>query len=465
MPATLSGFWSAETSRLGTQLASARAAALTAATDESSASADLALTGKQLQDARARVEAARKALAAIPMPADGDPLLLEMRQAVVDMRAAAALQVEADTALRMQRAQRINAAASVSLLEKQLADARQQSKVEDKASAERSSWINAAKVAPLKDLPALATTALSSFAAGAKAKVEADFPSNADPDKDFLTRVRARRALAATISARAQAVRDDALTTARTWEESSTRELAQIAALRRTFETKAMALKNFFQAPGRVKQAQEQLKALANRPASPLTVAQGKELNTANATLKGIREDMLPLLKACDDAQNTLLAAEEVYAKTLLATLLANPGKTEAELVVSDATLKAKKKDVDDAATAVDDAEADPAFVAHLPELEAWFAAVPDVLWEQLETMDNAVADLNAVKAAVPATLISDLATAEDALAVQLEAARKESLFVATLAEALAVDQQSVQVEEELDASRRQAAGRFVERV
>lgn len=465
MPATLSGFWSAETSRLGTQLASARAAALTAGNDESSASADLALTGKQLQDARSRVEAARKALAGIPMPADGDPLLVDMRQALIDMRAAAALQVEADTTLRLRRAHRVNAAATVSLLEKQLAEAQLQSKAEDKASAERSSWVNAAKVAPLKDLPALATSALTSFAAAAKTKVEGDFPSNADPDKDFLTRVRARRALAATISMRAQAVRDDALATAKTWEESSTRELAKTTALRRTFETKALALKNFFQAPARVKQAQEQLKALANRTASPLTAAQNKELNTANATLKGIREDMLPLLKACDDAQNTLLTAEEVYAKTLLATLLANPGKTEAELVVSDATLKAKKKDVDDAATAVDDAEADPAFVAHLPELEAWFAAVPDALWEQLETMDSAVADLTAIKTTVPATLLSDLATAEDALAVQLEAARQESLFVATLAEALAVDQQSALVEDELDASRRQAAGRFVERV
>lgn len=466
MPTTLSAFWTTETSRLTTQLGNARAALITAGNEESSASADLALTGKQLQDARARVEEARKKLASIPMPADGDPLLLAMRQAMVDMRAALALQVEADTALRQQRAHRLALVDTVAALDKQLAATQLQAKTEDKATAQRVIWINAAKSAPLKDLPALAATALSSFATPAKSKVEGDFPANSgDADKDFLTRVRARRALAASVTARAQAVADDAVSTAKTWEEASTRESAKTAALQRDFQHKALALKKLFDAPARVKQAQEQLKALANRTVSPLTTAQDHELNTANATLAGIREDMLPLLKACDDAQNTLLAAEEAYAKTLLATLLAHPGKTEAELLISDTTLKAKKKDVDDAAIAVDDAESDPAFVAHLPELEAWFAAVPDALWEQLETLDLAIADLTTVKNMVPATLISNLASAEDALAVQLEAVREEQQFVATLTEALVVDQTTAAVEQELAVSRQQAAGRFVERV
>lgn len=464
MPATLSGFWTTETSRLTTQLATTRAALVAAGADESSAAADLALTAKQLQDAKARVEAARKALAGIPMPADGDPLLVEMRQALIDVRAATALQIEADVALRQQRTRRAALSTAVAVQEKALNEAQARLKAEDKATAERTAWVNAAKAAPLKDLPAAANTALG-FAAGAKTKVEGDFPSNATADKDFLTRVRARRSLAASVETHAQAVADDAVATAKTWEEASTREQAKLAALQRDFDAKARALKAFFDAPARVKQAQEQLKALANRPVSPLTPAQDKELNTPDAGLKTIREDMLPLLKACDDAQATLLAAEEAYAKTLLATLLANPGKTEAELLISDATLKAKKKDVDDAAQAVEDAETDAAFVAHLPELEAWFAAVPDALWEQLETLDTAVADLTAIKNSVPATLISDLAAAEDALALQLAEVRKEQQFVATLVEALDVGHAAAEIEDELNPARQKAAARFVERV
>lgn len=466
MPATLSGFWTAETSRLSTELGIRRAALVTASADEAAAADDLALTGKQLQEARARAEAARKALSGIPMPADGDPLLTEMRQALIDQRAAAALQVEADASLRQLRARRAALAMQVSRLEKSLDAAQARLKAEERAHGERQKWVSAAGSAPLKDLPAAASAALASFAAGARAKVEADFPANAgNPDKDFLTRVRVRRQLALSVPAQAAAVLTDALSTARTWEEGTTREQAKLAALERDFARRASALKAFFDAPARVRLAGEQLKALANRPASPLSLAQRRELNTNDATLKGLREDMLPRLKTRDDAQADLLAAEQTYATTLLATLLANPGKSEAELLISDATLKAKRKDVDDAAQAVDDAENDAAYIADLPELEAWFAAVPDALWEQLETLDAAIADLDAIKTATPATLISDLATAEDALATQLARVRDEQLFEQTLTETLHSDTALVLIEDELAAARAQAAARFVERV
>lgn len=465
MPATLSSFWNDEVSRLSTLLTKANLQVTTASTAENAASADLIAAGKKQDSAKAAVEAARKALAGIPMPADGDPLLINMRDAQIALASANAEQVDKDTVLRQARVARVNAASLVSSLTASLANASAEAKTEKAAADQRLIWTNAAKAAPLKDLPTLATTALATHEAGAKTKVEGDFPSNADTDKDFLTRVRARRALAITALDKTGNVFTDAQSNSKTWEESSTRASAKIAALRRDFDSKVRALKAFFDAPARVKQAQEQLKTLANRPASPLTAAQKKVLISSDTVLTGLREDTLKQLKTRDEAQATLFTAQEVYAKTLLTTLLANPGKTEAELVVSNATLKGKKKDVTDALKAINDVNIDATFIANLPTLKAWFAAVPDVLWEQLETLDAASVDLNAVKAIVPLTLISDIDTAEGLLVAQLVAARDEQLTVAIRADSLAQDDKRLGIASEVSPRRQQVAGRFVDAV
>lgn len=465
MPATLSSFWNDEVSRLSTLLTKANLQVTTASTAENAASADLIAAGKKQDSAKAAVEAARKALAGIPMPADGDPLLINMRDALIALASANAEQVDKDTVLRQARLARVNAASLVSSLTASLANASAEAKTEKAAADQRLIWTNAAKAAPLKDLPTLATTALTTYEAGAKTKVEGDFPSNGDPDKDFLTRVRARRALAITALDKTGNVFTDALSNSKTWEESSTRASAKIAALRRDFDSKVSALKAFFDAPARVKQAQEQLKTLANRPASPLTAAQKKVLISSDTVLTGLREDTLKQLKTRDEAQATLFTAQEVYAKTLLTTLLANPSKTEAELVVSNATLKSKKKDVTDALKAINDVNIDATFIANLPTLKAWFAAVPDVLWEQLETLDTASVDLNAVKAIVPLTLISDIDAAEALLVAQLVAARDEQLTVAIRADSLAQDDKLLSIAAEVSPRRQQVAGRFVDAV
>lgn len=465
MPATLSSFWNDEVSRLSTLLTKANLQVTTASTAENAASADLIAAGKKQDSAKAAVEAARKALAGIPMPADGDPLLINMRDALIALASANAEQVDKDTVLRQARVARVNAANLVSSLTASLANANAEAKTEKAAADQRLIWSNAAKAAPLKDLPTLATTALTTYEAGAKTKVEGDFPSNGDPDKDFLTRVRARRALAITALDKTGNVFTDALSNSKTWEESSTRASAKIAALRRDFDSKVSALKAFFDAPARVKQAQEQLKTLANRPASPLTAAQKKVLISSDTVLTSLREDTLKQLKTRDEAQATLFTAQEVYAKTLLTTLLANPSKTEAELVVSNATLKSKKKDVTDALKAINDVNIDATFITNLPTLKAWFAAVPDVLWEQLETLDTASVDLNAVKAIVPLTLISDIDAAEALLVAQLVAARDEQLTVAIRADSLAQDDKLLSIAAEVSPRRQQVAGRFVDAV
>ena len=57
--------------------------------------------------------------------------------------------------------------------------------------------------------------------------------------------------------------------------------------------------------------------------------------------------------------------------------------------------------------------------------LQAWFAAVPDALWEALESLDSALARLTLLSGPpAAATLLADLDAAEAALASALGAAR-----------------------------------------
>lgn len=466
MPATLSSFWNDEVTRIKNLLVKTNADLTTASNAENAAATALAATGKAVDKAKADVDAARKALAGIPMPADSDPLVLNMRKALRDLNRANATQVTQDAALRTARATRTQLTAQVASLNQQLDAANAEHKAEKTAADQRLIWTNAAKTAPLKDLPTLATTALSKEAA-AVAKIAADFPSNADVSKDFLTRVRARRELVAKISTVSSEIADDAQSNNKSWEESSTRASAKVAALRRDFDTKVAALKTFFDAPARVKQAQTQLATLAGLSASLITTAQKNDLLGAPphlASLQGERETALALLAARDEAQSDLLDAQEAYAKLLLTTLLANPGKTEAELVISDTPLKNKKKDVTDAQTALDDANKDATFsLAKKDLLRDWFAAVPDVLWENFEVLENARADLKAVKAIVPVTLLSDIDAAEALLIAQLQAARDEQISIDQRLLSLQQDETTVGIVTEVTARRLQASSRFVE--
>lgn len=464
MPATLLSFWNDEVTRLKDLLAKARLQITAEGKNEGDASAALASTSKNQEKARTDVESARKALSGIPMPADGDPLLLQMRAALAALNIANAGQVEKDMALRQARAARLRTSDLVKSLEQHITEAEKQKKTETNAAGLRLIWSTAAKTAPLKNLPALANTALGSFETSARTKVENNFPANADPDKNFLNRVRARRVIAGKALDQARGIFNDAQDTSTAWEESSTRANAKIAALRRGFDEKVAALKALYDAPARVRQAQDQLKALASQAASPLTASQKADLfGTGKAALQTKREDTLKLLAVRDNAQNDLLGKQEIYANTLLSILLANPGKTESELLVDDATLKGKKKDVADAEKAMSDASSDAAFVAGITQLQDWFSAVPDTLWEQFETLETACADLKVVQAIVPATLLSDIDTAESLLVSQMEAARNEQITIAQRNLSLQQGQDLFGLASELAPRRLQMASRFIE--
>jgi hypothetical protein len=458
MPVSLKDFWNGESARIGALLNQARQDANAAIAAELAASSAATAAAATLQAARARVEAARRRLANIPLPADGNPLLDEMRQATIDMRNAQAQVARADAALRGARAQRQRSADTSTSMAAANADAQARAALETRLDTERQQRIAAAGTPPLRDLPADAGAALTSFEAGARTKVEADYPVGATADTDFLKRVRARRGLAAAAADGAHARADANLHTAAVWEEASARTAAKVAALQRGFDAAVAALQRFVAAAPQVKQAREQLLALSNLADSPMTTAEKNELN--DPALKAAREAALILLKGVDDAQAALFHAGDLYATTLLDTQRQHPGKTEAELLASDSHLKQLSDAVVTATTVVTSAQG--ALAPHLADLESWFAAVPDAAWEQLEALDASVATLTRVRDTDPAALLGTLSAAEFALTAQLQAAVDEQLFIATLADTLARDAAALAIQADTSQQRQLAVARFV---
>ncbi|APV49329.1 hypothetical protein BWI17_06320 [Betaproteobacteria bacterium GR16-43] len=462
-PTTLVQFWTEEAVRLGNALSQAGTTLNAAGAAESLASDRFTAAGKALAAERDKVEAKRKALAGIPTYADGNPLLAEMRTAVMAMRAAAAESVAADADLRAKRAKRQEASAKVADLTPRLAEAKKARDAAKLASDKRQALVDKATTAPLKDLPADATALIAGDGAAAKAAVEGEFPKNAAPAKDFLARVRARRQLGAATATTAATVATKAIDVNKTWDEKTTRAAAKTAALQRAFDAAVEDLRAFTAAPSRFDAANAVLKSLVAQARPSLTPAQKDELlSPADAARVTNRENALAKLKDRDDAQVVALATRAAYDQALLdAQAAADPDKTEAELWAADAALKAKFDLIaaKDALVAAADAQ------VAMPVLQSWFAAVPDALWDQLEALDGASADLAAIAATVPANLQANLVNREKALAENLDAVSRERRLEDLLRAGLTQRTAGLAEQLDLDARRRQAAARFVAEV
>jgi len=461
---SLSDFYSLEVTRLQGLVSAARAAANLARQGEANASTNLVAANKTLTQARSDAAAARKALARIPLPADGDALLLALRLALRHEASAQSAQVAAALALSLARASRNQADVQMSEWTTRLGQIQAQAKAEQDASLERDLWKAAAAVAAPKDPPSLASEALSLFKAAAKTKIEADFPSNADSSKDFLSRVRARRLLAALPLAQAAQLHDDVAAQATTWQEATGRAADKLPALREDFAAACAALKAYYLAPTTLAAASSQLQALAERVSSPLSAAQRKELfATGNSTLASEREDALAALALRDEAQKTLFQRHQDYVRALLPLQLAHPGSTEADLRAIDASLDTHFSDLTAAAQAVEDADDAPALVAYLQVLMDWFTAVPDALWQQFEALENSIAVLEDIQAMTSASVLSDLQTRENALVAQLQALQKEQTSSDLRASLFTQTEAQTSAAAEVKLSRLAAATRFVE--
>jgi hypothetical protein len=416
---TLITYWTSEVSRLTPVVAdtrSALAAARTALSLAQKASRDQSDAVRAASDA---VDTARKALAGIPMPADGDPLLVAMSNAIIALRDARVAQVAAEQSAQLAKsdearlqAQDISQSAALTAAQAALAS-------ETAAAAARQIDIDALTTGTWSTLATDAAAALALSLAQAKSRVEGEFPASGSASKDFLKRVRARQALVGTSLSQ----RDTNLTAAQDASQGS------VPKAQRRFDAAWQAVRAIVEAAPRLKDDAATLDRLAALPApnpptsyAILTPAQHDEL--FNATLKSAREAALAKLKTADDAHGAWLTAKAAYDLALQAAIKAHPDLTLAQLnaTVVDAEKLTLDTKTTDRNVARLDLQSDTAAYA---TLQQWFGAVPDALWDALEQLDTSIARLEALNDPVTVmTLLADLATRESELVTALSAQR-----------------------------------------
>jgi hypothetical protein len=416
---TLITYWTSEVSRLTPVVADTRSAltaARTALSLAQKASRDQSDAVRAASDA---VDAARKALAGIPMPADGDPLLVAMSNAIIALREARVAQVAAEQRAQLAKgdearlqAQDISQSAALTAAQATLAS-------ETAAAAARQIDIDALTTGTWASLATEAAAALALSQAQAKSRVEGEFPSSGTASKDFLKRVRARQALVGSSLSQ----RSANLTAAQDASQGS------VTIAQRRFDAAWQAVRTIVEAAPRLPNDAAALDRLAALPApnpptsyAILTPAQHDVL--FSASLKTAREAALVKLKTADDAHGAWLTAKAAYDLALQAAIKAHPDLTLTQLNAT--VVDAEKLAMDTKATDRDVARLDlQSDTAAYATLQQWFGAVPDALWEALEQLDATVARLDALKDPVTVmTLLGDLATREGELVTALSAQR-----------------------------------------
>ena len=362
------------------------------------------------------VEAARSALAGIPMPADGSPLLVAMETALISLAEAQATLASSSLAVQVQAADLARKEAQLADTEAALAEAERQKKREDEESVARQKMIDALVAGELSTLSTVAAAALTASQATAVARVESEFPSNATNAKSFVKRVRERRDM----------VRDSARIAGDVETAAYNGANGALAQALRRFQRAALALRATADAAPRVEADAATLQRLAALPAPTATTfpitSRWQHERLHDATRKTAREAALAKLAAIDTAVAAVRPAQQAYDIALHAAMKAEPDKTQAQL---DATTVATERGaLDTKITAVATARA--AMVdTELDTVKTWFAAVPEPLWEALEKLDTAAGRLAALSAAAsPTNVLGELAAAEAALATALGADR-----------------------------------------
>lgn len=420
---TLTDYWNDEVSRIDAALANARTELATLRSELRDTEAEARALAAELKAHTDTVAAARQALAKIAMPADGDPLLELMRSALVDLNTA-----RADVARSQGRRLALRAAASA--LDTEIAGLESEAGLAH-ASLDAIATVNAQRQATvdkfavggiLEALVSTAQTALSEHEASARARVEGEFPTNANPDKSLLARARARAQLVRDIVASAASVEHAA--------DAGRRTALDIAM--RDYEAALDALLSLGEAGASVRADVSTLARLAALPAASAPdsfpiLSPWQHALLHDSTGKTKRENTLAKLTAVDQARAALIPLQAAYDQARHAAMKAEPDKTLAEL---DATsLAAEKAALDTQESALDAARStytglDP---ANLQLLDAWFAAIPDALWAALEALDGAVLRLQTIATGpTPASLDSAIDVAETALESALRSARAQ---------------------------------------
>lgn len=412
MATTLLQYWTDDRTWLDAALVSLQADAALAQAALQDARARLAAASDALSQHTAADEAARRALAAIPMPGDSEPLLAAIEAARAGQarsRAAAALASQ-DAAAAQAESDRLGVLRTALQAER---DATQ--RAVQRAQTDEDARQQAIDALLAGTLAADAAQALADHESTARNRVEGEFPSHGTAAKHFLKRVRARRAMAvqsAALSASAESA-------ARSASDSA------VALARRGFDGAVAALSAAAGGTAVLAAQSAILAQLAALPAADpgagrypvLTTAQRERLH--DPARKSAREAALAKLTAVDDASGEWRDAWQAYELALHAAMVAHPGASRAALdsgplSAERGALDAKAQARANAISAISPAEQ--------ATLETWFASVPDTLWAALERLDESVARLGALGTPA-ATLVAAVSSAETALVSALDTA------------------------------------------
>ena len=416
MASTLKQYWLDESARIDAERAAHLIVATALRAQTLAAQASQRSDADALAAAATAVDAARAALAKIVMPADGDPAIAALEAALEALNAARVTLARDELGVQALRAELAREEATLAALVGQLGSAQTTAKTEDAALQARQAVADRLTIGDLASLAGDAAAALAASAATAAARVESELPASGTPAKSLLGRVRARRALIEGSAHAAASVQALAFAAANTL----------LAKAQADFDAAVAAVQALAVAGPRLAADAAALAALAALPAPvppnyPILTRWEHDL-LFDATLQAAREAALANLTAVDDAQGAVRSAQTAYDTALLAAMKAAPDATQAEL---DAGAANAERGTLDAKLALRVTARGGVSGADAAALAAWFAAVPDKLWDALDLLDGASVRLTAlVGPPTPANLVAAMGAAETALATALTAAR-----------------------------------------
>lgn len=422
MATKLIEYATAQHARLAAAKTAAQQALVAAHTTYAQAQQDFAEANAKLVSLEAEVAAIRAQLAAIETPADGEPLLAQLSEKIIALRAAQSSFIGVEETLRAREAEvdRANAASGLAATnlksaEATLAEATQQ----ETRRHELRLKLDEPSLKGNKDA-ALAAFDNDPYKA-AKARVIADLP---DP---LLTRASDRRRLEALhLAQRRQAARE---AEDKIGEELSTHGgvTGKAEKARLDFERAVENLRQYIvRSNDRYAQALTLLSAVADTKKEPLTTAQIALIN--DPALK-VKRDEAALLEQERDLKLGVVRVRQAELDQALIKARAEDVDTDPEAAPD---VKTKRAALKLAANELEDAETD--YTTEMRTImDHWEAAVPDAAWRRFDAFEEAHRTLTSLKDADTALLRNEESGKESALVTALADAAKSTRTLSAL--------------------------------
>ncbi|WP_137939881.1 hypothetical protein [Chitinivorax sp. B] len=394
----------------------------TAQAQDTAAQTALTAARASLLAANTKLVDIRTQLGKIPMPADGEPLLVALRTAIADQRTKAAAMTQAELTAAQAMASRNAVQARVERIAKALALAESDLQAAIATRTKRQAALDALAVAPLADVKQAATDALAGADyAAAKQRIKDTVPAA------LLKRATERWALAAGLIDRQGAEADAVLASADAETELTTLAGDKLARLKRAVdvaERNLLAYTN--RAVADLAAAMSNVAYLTDPATNKLTAQQ-----VAHLTDAALATDRANAAKAEGERDVAAVAVADAFSKLQIERAKALAADPAADLTTleADATsdLGKAKAAWELAKTELTKPGGKEALFtqAMRDTLAEWQASVPDALWADLARWLDADATLTRLKGATT-TLTNGLKNAEkDLLQAQIDDAKR----------------------------------------